>query len=661
MKISKIHIENFRSIRNQTIEDVKNALILIGKNNAGKSAVVNAIRVFWGDLILDKDDFYKGSRNLDIELSFDLSNSYLESLFNDNKMGFLKIPSTIAEFNKIKSDTTWIEKSFNDYKKAREEAAVTKFDDDVDTKKDFMEIWMMGLKEKYSIINNKITISLKFSKDDCKAHYYINNKESKDAISILPSIAFIGDDRNFLEEETGKNKTVTSNIFNNMLINKIHDEGETTCKSCSSRECEKLCMKAIYDKKIEDLSINELEKLVNFKTGKYSSQFTKSITENFQKNYRSDYEISIQATSSVDKSFTLSTKIFDPMLEKEIELSNVGAGIRSIYILSLLQSYEKMMGKYCMFIIEEPELYLHPELQKTMAKTLWRISESNQVIFTTHSPIMLKEFSTDEVRSVVLDLNSYETIIEKAELKFILKELGYSSQDIMHTDFVLFVEGKDDLNGLKAILDKYYNVDFSKILIIDTKSCQNIETYATLRFLDKTTMRGDFAIIRDADTMEREKVKEKVLNQMRENIENSYLDIIKKNIYVTEYSSIEGYFIDLDLLISERVFSTREKLEQSLKQALSKYKEKHIEYFREKNAKNANMISDFETQYDTIIQRPLENIDWLKTNIRGHNLYGYLNASKIPLPVYIEKETHNAFKGILNFLDTIEYFDNRKK
>ncbi|BCZ45815.1 ATP-dependent endonuclease [Clostridium gelidum] len=661
MRISKIHIENFRSIKKQTIEDIKNALILIGKNNAGKSAIINAIRAFYGDLALAENDFYKGSASLEIEISFSLSDDYLKTMFYDSKVGFLKVPSSAAEYNKVKNDTIWAEKAFGDYKIAREEVAVTKLEEDPTNNEEFQKIWMKTLKEKYFIIKNEITICLKSSKYDCKVNYYINGKETKDIIPILPNVAFIDDDRNFSEEATGKSKTLTANIFNNIMINKIHNGNELTCKNCFSRDCKIKCMQNIYSKKIEELSISELEKLVNYKTDQHSEQVTKSITENFQKNYRSDYKISIQATSSIEKSFTLATKIFDPMLETEIDLANVGAGIRSIYILSLLQSYQKMMGKYCMFIIEEPELYLHPELQKSMANTLWRISESNQVIFTTHSPVMLKEFSTDEVRSVKIDLDKYETIIEKAELKVILNELGYASQDILHTDFILFLEGKDDLAALKEIINKYYNVDFNKILIIDTKSCQNIETYATLRFLNKTTMKSDFAIIRDADTMDRDKVKEKIINQMRENIETTYLDIVKKNIYVTEYSSMEGYFIDLDLLISERAFVTRVRMEQSLKQALIKYKQNHIEYFNDKNAKYPNLISNFETQYDTIIQKPLENIDWLKKNIRGHNLYGYLYASKIPLSIYVEKETHNAFKSILDFLDTIEYFANRKK
>ena len=46
MKLKEIHIKGFRGIKDQTINNIENALVLIGKNNAGKSAFLTAIRTF---------------------------------------------------------------------------------------------------------------------------------------------------------------------------------------------------------------------------------------------------------------------------------------------------------------------------------------------------------------------------------------------------------------------------------------------------------------------------------------------------------------------------------------------------------------------------------------------------------------------------------------
>ena len=46
MKISSLEIRNFKSIRDMKIEDIENALILVGKNNTGKTVVLDALKAF---------------------------------------------------------------------------------------------------------------------------------------------------------------------------------------------------------------------------------------------------------------------------------------------------------------------------------------------------------------------------------------------------------------------------------------------------------------------------------------------------------------------------------------------------------------------------------------------------------------------------------------
>ena len=51
MRISRVHIENFRSIRDLTVE-LGDTSVFIGPNNAGKTAILDAIRIVltrrWG-------------------------------------------------------------------------------------------------------------------------------------------------------------------------------------------------------------------------------------------------------------------------------------------------------------------------------------------------------------------------------------------------------------------------------------------------------------------------------------------------------------------------------------------------------------------------------------------------------------------------------------
>ena len=59
MQIKSLHIKNFKSIRELEIRDIENSLILVGKNNTGKTVVLNAIRAVTGNYIARETDFNK--------------------------------------------------------------------------------------------------------------------------------------------------------------------------------------------------------------------------------------------------------------------------------------------------------------------------------------------------------------------------------------------------------------------------------------------------------------------------------------------------------------------------------------------------------------------------------------------------------------------------
>ena len=59
LKITRLHIKNFKSVRELTIEDIEDVLILVGRNNAGKSVMLDAIRAVSGDYAVSDRDFHE--------------------------------------------------------------------------------------------------------------------------------------------------------------------------------------------------------------------------------------------------------------------------------------------------------------------------------------------------------------------------------------------------------------------------------------------------------------------------------------------------------------------------------------------------------------------------------------------------------------------------
>lgn len=81
MYLQKFMIKNFRGIRDLTLQFSKGLNILIGENNSGKSAIIDALRICisYGkqnrDIYVRKSDFYIDKSNLDfklMEIAFDL-------------------------------------------------------------------------------------------------------------------------------------------------------------------------------------------------------------------------------------------------------------------------------------------------------------------------------------------------------------------------------------------------------------------------------------------------------------------------------------------------------------------------------------------------------------------------------------------------------------
>ena len=73
MQIKSIHIKNFKSIRELHIESIENALILVGKNNTGKTVVLDAIRAVTGDYVVRETDFNEKKQNIEIAMVLEIT------------------------------------------------------------------------------------------------------------------------------------------------------------------------------------------------------------------------------------------------------------------------------------------------------------------------------------------------------------------------------------------------------------------------------------------------------------------------------------------------------------------------------------------------------------------------------------------------------------
>ena len=116
----------------------------------------------------------------------------------------------------------------------------------------------------------------------------------------------------------------------------------------------------------------------------------------------------------------------------KVKLANLGSGFQQMYIM-YPQFFEGFVDK-TVFFIEEPEVHLHPLLQRKLLQVFIKEITIKPVLLTTQSPIFC-QYREDRIKPYLVKKDAYSTII---------RELG-----------------PDDMNEIKSILG-HVNTDLER-------------------------------------------------------------------------------------------------------------------------------------------------------------------------------------------------------
>ncbi len=72
MEIAYLRIQNFKSIRDMEIPEIDQALILVGKNNTGKTSVLDAIGAVCGGYRISPQDFNERGQAVRIQVGLSI-------------------------------------------------------------------------------------------------------------------------------------------------------------------------------------------------------------------------------------------------------------------------------------------------------------------------------------------------------------------------------------------------------------------------------------------------------------------------------------------------------------------------------------------------------------------------------------------------------------
>lgn len=189
-------------------------------------------------------------------------------------------------------------------------------------------------------------------------------------------------------------------------------------------------------------------------SGDYVSEIVTSVVPSIKK-----FSFSLPYNNLEDFLGRLIFKIEETHLKEAITLGNVGSGVQSFSIYSMLRllneirptnTYKK--SKF-LWLIEEPETFMHHDLQRKTFDKLKEYSKEGHIFITTHSPVFLEKRHFDSSYLITHEGSTVATSITSKNIREVIAEnLGVSLHDFMEFKrYNLLVEGDTDRDLLLGL------------------------------------------------------------------------------------------------------------------------------------------------------------------------------------------------------------------
>jgi putative ATP-dependent endonuclease of the OLD family len=414
MKLSHIRIQNFRSCRDVSLE-IGGMHALVGANNAGKSSVLRALDFLFNpsNKSLNEESFWNKDTSLEIRVEAIFSDltpkerealgAYLKAdgtfhMARSAKMGAKSGESEAdseygenkiaigQHYKKPVPEPGWLQeaninsKNITEWWKAKDQLIVgsVSFSDAWAgaTKKPAIEEWKEKAKEFVTSYADKIPM-LDVWTDNPKGYANVLK-------GTLPFFVLVPAVRSVTEESKG----TKSSPFGKLLfaiLDTVTQEKKTKIDAILT-EISKQMNRAGGDERVP--LIADTEKQLNV----------------LLNDFFSGCDLEIEFDTPTLEVLLSSPKLYvDDGFKNTVE--NKGHGLQRAVIFTILRRYAEYMtfssdGKKRNLIlaIEEPELYMHPQAQRTIRRVFRKMAEGgDQLIFSTHSSLLVDVAYFDEI------------------------------------------------------------------------------------------------------------------------------------------------------------------------------------------------------------------------------------------------------------------------
>ena len=588
MNLEYLKLKNFRGYNQETIIPFSNLTAFIGKNDAGKSSILEALEIFFnnGIVVCEKEDLSINVQGTNIEISCvfkdfpadividaaaptSLANEYLLNL--DGRLEIKKIFSATAAKPK---DKIYI---------VCNHPSVANANDLLDLKRAELRTRADALGIVPATYNRNVNSSirqaiwqhignLQLTPTDLLIDKEDSKKVYETLKTYLPVFALFQSDRQSNDED----KEVTDPM--KIAVQQALQELEVEIEYIKTQ---------VRNKAVETAN-RTLDKL---------KEMSPDLAEQLIPEFRTDPKF--------DAQFKLTIKS-----EDDIPINKRGSGVRRLILLNFFraEAERRRLGNVnnrIIYAFEEPETSQHPDHQEMLIKAFIELSNAvnTQIILTTHTPALAGLLPLDSLRFIKRE-NGVRTVELGSDEVFekIADTLGLLPDPISKAaKALLLVEGKGDVTFVshtaQTLKDGGYlthTLEEKHIAIVPIGGCGNLKHWRTLRLAEQFNIPWCILLDSDKGTPE-EPINAAAILQLQ-------ADGIKA--YVTRKREPENY-IHLSVLNlpvgSPLVYSDTDDAKHLISVAKSKKKENVIDSFWPHMT--AQLIREVETYDDNGTER----------------------------------------------------------
>ncbi|ANR78544.1 hypothetical protein BBB57_09885 [Kosakonia sacchari] len=445
MKLEKLILKNFRGYYGEHIIDINSLTALVGRNDVGKTTILEALGVFFDHKLCKYD---AADKCVDSKESDDVA---IGCIFSG-----VEIPIVL--------DATSITNLRDEY---------------LLNDNGLLEIYKVFAKGK-----GTGSVQAKCMAPSAKGAKSLLNKKN-DELKIIA--ASIGVD----EADKRSNVSLRQEIYKKLGDLKLKDsfvklnseEGKVICEKIYDKLPHFALFRADRPSTDEESEVQDpMKSAVQSALQKIEDQL-ESIKENVKEHavavakntIKHLHDISPNLAAGLIPQFKVEPKwenIFKLTLEDDrgIAINKRGSGVRRLVLISFFKAEaERLQNEFpdkgIIYAIEEPETSQHPTNQRLLIEAFQELanSEKCQVLITTHVPALVEKIPTESLRHIIRTLDNGLEIKNgnNETLRNIANDLGVYPDS--RASVLVCVEGPNDINFLKNIGKVYLDHGIANI------------------------------------------------------------------------------------------------------------------------------------------------------------------------------------------------------